>query len=99
MSPWHAGLKRSSTLRASFAGTADPVPQNTAGNCSISLEAARIDPELALRGRWKGMGGAGGAARLRTHSDVGMARQGGQRERSKYSCDRVSVVLQQFSES
>src|SRR5215510_2588056 len=79
MSPWHAGLKRSSTLRASFAGTADPVPQNTAGNFSLSLEAARIDPELALRGRWKGMGGAGGAARLRTHSDVGMARQGGQR--------------------
>ena len=79
MSPWHAGLKRSSTLRASFAGTADPVPQDTAGNCSLSLEAARIHPELVLRGRWKGMGGAGGAARLRTHSDVGMARQGGQR--------------------
>ena len=79
MSPWHAGLKRSSTLRASFAGTADPVPQNTASNFSLSLEAALIDPELARRGRWKGMGGAGGAARLRTHSDVGMARQGGQR--------------------
>src|SRR5215475_1491418 len=79
MSPWHAGLKRSSTLRAYFAGTTDPVPQHTAGNCWLSLEAARIHAELVLRGRWKGMGGAGGAARLRTHSDVGMARQGGQR--------------------
>ena len=49
MSPWHADLKRSSTLRAYFAGTADPVPQNTAGNFSISLEAARIHPELADR--------------------------------------------------
>jgi len=36
-------------LRAYFAGTADPVPQNTAGNFSISLEAARIHPELADR--------------------------------------------------
>src|SRR5262249_23548403 len=68
MSPWHAGLKRSSTLRAYFAGTADPVPQNTAGNFSISLEAARIDPELVLRGRWKGIGGARGPAAAAHHA-------------------------------
>jgi len=35
MSPWHAALKRSSTLRAYFAGIADSVPQNTATNFSI----------------------------------------------------------------
>ena len=33
------------------------------------------------------MGGAGGAARLRTHSDVGMARQGGQRPHVHISLD------------
>src|SRR5262249_23300596 len=35
MSPWHAALKRSSTLRAYFAGIADSVPQNTAAKFSI----------------------------------------------------------------
>src|SRR5262249_37901972 len=35
MSPWHAALKRSSTLRAYFAGIADSVPQNTAARFSI----------------------------------------------------------------
>src|SRR5215831_3270804 len=35
MSPWHAALKRSSTLRAYFARIADSVPQNTATNFSI----------------------------------------------------------------
>src|SRR5262249_14198558 len=35
MSPWHAALKRSSTLRAYFAGIADSVPQNTAPKFSI----------------------------------------------------------------
>src|SRR5262249_1634737 len=35
MSPWHAALKRSSTLRAYFARIADSVPQNTATNVSI----------------------------------------------------------------
>jgi hypothetical protein len=35
MSPWHVGLKLSSTLRAYFAGSADPVQQNTADKFSI----------------------------------------------------------------
>src|SRR5262249_37664926 len=35
MSPWHAALKRSSTLRAYFDGIADSVPQNTAAKFSI----------------------------------------------------------------
>ena len=35
MSLWHVGLKLSNTLRAYFAGSADPVQQNTAANFSI----------------------------------------------------------------
>src|SRR5262249_27980939 len=42
-------------------------------------EAVRIHPKLALRGRRNRVGGSGGAAGLRTHSDGAMARQGGQR--------------------
>src|SRR5262249_46378059 len=35
MSPWHAALKRSNTLRAYFAGIADSLPQNTVAKFSI----------------------------------------------------------------
>src|SRR5262245_25372298 len=51
MSPWHAGLGRSSTLRACFAGSADRVPQNTAARFSImrQLLVRRLFLRIRLR--------------------------------------------------